>query len=87
MKLVPYLKLSPELQLEARTLHPHLGPDFTRWTMPVRNDGHISRARGTHGMTRAYEKQILREIAGEDIRTKGDLSEWCPGVTFHFSRD
>jgi len=36
---------------------------------------------------KAYEKRVMAWISGDDVRSKDDLRDWCPGVTWHFIRD
>lgn len=86
MQLVHYDKLSSQLKLEARTFHAHLGPNWSDWLIPIRKDGHVSHTKGTHSLTEeAYQRHVKEYEKGP--RTKGDLSNWKPGTTFHLVRD
>jgi hypothetical protein len=59
--------------------------DFEFW---IRKDGHVSERRGggSHQLSARACNDELRKY-GDDVRTKGDLREWKPGVTYHFVRD
>ena len=85
--LVPYLKLTSAQRIEAVALRPkwHLR-DFKNFAFWVKPDGHVSRRGGHHELLEGAYQSILARYA-KPVRTKGDLSEWKPGVTFHFSKD
>jgi len=86
MSLVLWKHLTPAQRLEAIALRPkwHLS-DFSNFAFWIRPDGHVSRRGGHHALT---EEAYQRAKANLDapVRSKGDLAEWKPGVTFHFDR-
>lgn len=89
MAWVDWSKMTDKQRLEAIHMRPawHLS-DFRRFEFYVKKDGHVSRRRGggSHQLSERGSKEILRGIAGEDVRSKGDNREWKPGVTFHFDK-
>jgi len=59
--------------------------DFAFW---IRKDGQLaSRRAGRHSMTDEAAARKLSELAGGEVRTKGDNREWKPGHSFSFIRD
>lgn len=88
MGWVDWSKLTTTQKLEAAKARPawHLS-DFRQFEFWVRKDGHVSERRGggSHQLSERACKELYRKFCG-DVRTKGDLREWKPGVVFHFDR-
>lgn len=76
--------MTPAQRLEAIKLRPqwHMS-DFPNFAFWIKADGHVSQRGGHHQLTeKAYQRAITNLNAAP--RSKGDLAEWKPGVTFHF---
>lgn len=85
MAYVRFDQMDALQQAEARALRPHWRaadlPNFEFW---VKADGHLSRRGGHHQMTGQAYQAILKKHVGTEPRSKGDLRDFKPGVTFHF---
>lgn len=57
--------------------------DLSRCEFWIKPDGHMSRKLGHHRLTKEANKAIYAKFKDEP-RSKGDLLDWKPGVTFHF---
>lgn len=60
--------------------------DMWRFAFWVKKDGHMSRKKGHHDMSKRGQAAIDAMLKGTSVRSKGDLREWKPGTTFHFSQ-
>lgn len=87
MPYIAFNKLTTAQRLEAVKLRPkwHL-TDFKNFAFWVRPNGHLSRRGGHHELLEGAYQSIMSRY-GKPARSKGDLSDWKPGVTFHFSKD
>lgn len=86
MTYVPFNDLPLALKAEVAALRPKLKPDeLPRFEFWIKPDGHVSRRGGHHQLTKEAGEEIDRFLKAEP-RSKGDLKEWKPGVTFHFDR-
>jgi hypothetical protein len=85
--LIPFAKLTTSQRIEAVALRPkwHLS-EFKNFAFWVKVDGHIWRRGGHHQLLEGAYQSIMARY-GRAPRSKGDLSDWKPGVTFHFSKE
>lgn len=86
MGLVLWKDMTPAQRVEAIKLRPkwHMS-DFPNFEFWIKADGHVSRRGGHHRLTEeAYQRAKANMEAPP--RSKGDLSNWKPGTTFHFDR-
>jgi hypothetical protein len=85
MTYVRFDRMDASQQAEARALRPRLpAAEFANFEFWVKADGHLSRRGGHHQITEEAYQAILKKHVGTEPRTKGDLRDFKPGVTFHF---
>ena len=89
MGWINWTDMTPTQKLEATKSRPHWHiSDFPKFDFWVRKDGHVSQRKGggSHQLSDASANEILAKYRNP-IRSKGDLREWKPGITFHFIKD
>lgn len=84
MAFVTWKAMSTAQRVEATRLRPNWRlDDFKDFAFWIKPDGHVSRRGGHHEMVEDAFQRIMERYTAEP-RTKGDLGDWKPGVTFHF---
>ncbi len=86
---VGWKQMTTAQRLAATNLRPawplHQFRDFDFY---IRKDGHVSQAKGggAHSLSDQAAHRLTQEIIDRPTRTKGDMCEWKPGVTFHLDK-
>jgi len=86
MPYIDWKNLSPTQRLDAVKVRPQWHTDdFKSFSFWVRQDGCVSQRPGHHQLLESAYQAAMGHLKATP-RSKGDLADWKPGTTFHFSR-